>query len=566
MKTYCRILLYPLLLIITGYACSDDNSDNPELIVSTEEIAFGTTGGTQAIHIKTNQRWSASSSESWCTITPSSGEGTGTTKLEIITTENSTNDNRTATITITAGSLSNQIKVTQAQKDLLVLTQDLYKVLANGETVTVEFQVTGQYKTNIKADWITEQQTKAVSDEKKTFIIAANTSFYSREGTIDFTLGNITETVTIIQEGKKLSIPTDKTGMDSDATTLGKQIKIGWNLGNSLEACTSTSASETLWGNPKTTKQLIDGVKAAGFNAVRIPCAWSGYITNQETYEIDAAWFSRVKEVVDYCTDNDMYAIINIHWDGGWRDENPVYSKQETINKKHKALWEQIAVYFRDYDEHLLFAGTNEVHDGYGTPTSENIDVQLSFNQVFVDAVRSTGGRNTWRNLIVQSFNTNIDYAVQYLKMPQDITANRIMTEVHYYDPWDFCGEESSNKFLWGKDFIGNANTSNWGQEDWADKTFNSMKVNFVDKGIPVILGEYGVILRTNLPEVSGQNHIKARNYYLNYITKSAIDNGLIPFYWDNGHTGNNGFGLFDRSNGNQVHTDAIEAIISATR
>lgn len=566
MKTYCRILLYSLLLLMTGYACSDDDAADPQLIVSAEEIAFKTTGGTKIMHIRTNQQWTVSSSETWCTVAPASGEGTGTIKFDIVATENTTNDIRTAIITVTAGSLSKQIKVTQSLKDLLVLKKNKYEISATDENLVIDLQVTGQYTVNVKADWIAEVQTKTVSNTQTAFKVMPNSAYATREGTIDITLGKITETVTVIQSGVSLNIPADKTGMSSDAQALASKMKVGWNLGNSLEACSATSANETMWGNPKTTKQLIDAVKAAGFKTVRIPCAWSGYIVNQETYKIDDAWLSRVKEVVDYCVDNDMYAIVNIHWDGGWRDENPVKEKQKEINKKHKALWEQIAVYFRNYDEHLLFAGTNEVHSGSGDPTAENIEVQLSFNQVFIDAVRSTGGRNAWRNLIVQAYNTNIDQAVQYLKMPTDPTPNRVMAEVHYYDPWEFCLKEDGYTFLWGREFAGNPNAATWGMEDWVDRQFAKMKTNFVDKGYPVVMGEYGAHLRTNLPEIPQQNHIKSHNNYLNYVTKSALTNGMVPVYWDNGNTGHLGFGLFDRSNGKQVHTDAIQAIVSAVQ
>ena len=370
-----------------------------------------------------------------------------------------------------------------------------------------------------------------------------------------------------VEEPQTLAIPADKTGMDSDAAALAQKMKLGWNLGNSLEAVnSSTSAGETLWGNPMTTKAMIAAVKNAGFNAIRIPCAWSGYMENQTTYKLRDSWLARVKEVVDYCLDNDMYAIINTHWDGGWLEENPTYAKQEEVTKKFKALWEQIAVAFRDYDERLLFAGTNEVRDGYGTPTAEHIAVQQSYNQTFVAAVRSTGGRNAWRNLVIQAYNTNIGHARDYLQMPADETANRLMAEVHYYDPWDFAGDDNSNKYLWGADYAGDANTSDWGQEDWVDEAFGIMKTNFVDKGIPVILGEYGAILRSSLSPEALERHVKARNHYLHNVTKAAISNGLTPFYWDNGHTGNNGFGLFNRSAATPVHQDAIDAIVSAAQ
>lgn len=363
----------------------------------------------------------------------------------------------------------------------------------------------------------------------------------------------------------------DKTGMASDAPALAARMGQGWNLGNSLEACSSPAAAgETMWGNPRTTKALIDAVKAAGFTTVRIPCAWSGYVENPTTYKIQSSWLERVGEVVDYCVANDMYAIINIHWDRGWLEENPVFTRQEAVLKKEKALWEQIAVYFRDYDEHLLFAGTNEVHNtDYSNPTSENIVVQLSYNQTFVDAVRSTGGRNAWRNLIVQAFNTNIDHAISYLKMPKDDTPNRLMAEVHYYDPWEFTGMEKDEdwgtvKYLWGKEggFGQYGLLPEWGQEDYLRSQFARMKTAFGDKGYPVIIGEYGATLRTLSDPEKQLQHIASRNYYLGIVTQTALANGFVPIYWDNGNTGDKGSGLFNRSTGDQVHADAIKAII----
>ena len=340
-------------------------------------------------------------------------------------------------------------------------------------------------------------------------------------------------------------------GMDKNAVELAQEMGIGWNLGNTLEACHGMDfASETLWKNPKASKRIIDGVKAAGFKTIRIPCAWNGYIEDQKTYKIKDSWLARVKEVVDYCIDNDMYTIINIHWDGGWLEENPTYEKQVEVNAKQKALWLQIATYFQGYGEHLLFAGTNEVRADYNMPSYENLEVQMSYNQTFVDAVRSTGGQNKWRNLIIQAYNTNINHAIDFLKMPVDPTPNRMMVEVHYYDPYEFCLKEDSSIFEWNE------------EDDSANRQFSRMKSHFVDKGIPVILGEYGAILRTSLAAEDYKKHLESRNRYLYYVTKAALANKLIPIYWDNGVIGNNGFGLFDRNTGRQIHKDAISSII----
>lgn len=351
------------------------------------------------------------------------------------------------------------------------------------------------------------------------------------------------------------------------ASNFAAQMGLGWNLGNTLEAIIvngdALGGNETSWGNPAVTKSFIDAVKAAGFNTIRIPVSWSHQLEDESTFKIKYAWKQRVEEVVNYALDNDMYVMINIHWDGGWLD-HPDYEHQESINTKLEAYWKQIAKFFRDYNDHLLFAGTNEVHvEGYyGNPTAENVAVQNSFNQTFVETVRATGGRNTYRYLVVQGYNTNIDHTVNHFVLPEDDEDNRLMVEVHYYDPYDFTlMEEGDVKTQWGRNFAG-GDVSSWGQEDWVDEVFAKMKTNFSDKGIPVILGEYAATLRLSLNGVALENHLAARNDYFEYVTTKAVENGMVPVYWDNGHTGNNGSGLFDRSSGEVIHTDALNAIL----
>lgn len=345
-----------------------------------------------------------------------------------------------------------------------------------------------------------------------------------------------------------------------NAIDFSKLMGIGWNLGNSLEAIKYSngvySGDETSWGNPAASKQLIDSVKKAGFNVVRIPVSYSHMLENQTSWKIRQSWLERIEEVVNYVLDNDMYAIINIHWDGGWMN-NPVYSRQAAVNSKIDSLWKQIAVYFRDYDDHLLFAGTNEIHveGNYDAPTSENIAVQNTFNQNFVNTVRATGGRNTYRYLVVQGYVTNIDYTRKYMVMPSDATHDRLMAEVHYYDPWEFCLKEDTPYVTVWSD-------ASWGKEEWVNMAFGYMKTTFVDKGIPVILGEYGLLYRSALSGKALADHISSRNYYLNYITAKSLEYGMVPCYWDNGYE--NSMGLFNRADGSRVRKDAVTAIISA--
>ena len=154
-----------------------------------------------------------------------------------------------------------------------------------------------------------------------------------------------------------------------------------------------------MWGNPMVTRNSCS-IKAAGFNAVRIPCAWNGYLEDRTMHKIKESWLQRVEEVVNYCFENKMYAILNIHWDGGWLEENCTLEKQQENNEKQRALWTQIAMRFKDHGEYLLFAGTNEPNVDNAT----QMGVLLSYLQTFVNAVRDTGN-NLSRNLIVQGHN-----------------------------------------------------------------------------------------------------------------------------------------------------------------
>lgn len=320
--------------------------------------------------------------------------------------------------------------------------------------------------------------------------------------------------------------PPDDTGMDDDAVSMAAKMGLGWNFGNTLEP----PSGEGTWGRT-VTRQWVATVAGAGFKSVRLPCAWDSHIVDRTTNRIDPAWLDRVAEVVGWCIDEELYVMLNIHWDGGWLELHPYYAYQTALNAKQRALWEQIATRMRDFDQRLIFAGTNEVHHGYDTPQPENIEVQLSFNQTFVDAVRSTGGRNACRNLVVQAYNTNIDYAVQWLTMPDDSASGRLMAEVHYYDdPWVF-------------------------DEDFADAQFAKMKANFVDKGIPVIVGEYGGMSRSEWDEADLD---ASYAYYIGYVTGAMKRAGLVPMYWDTV----GGSGLFDPATLAPLHPDVLEAMM----
>jgi endoglucanase len=341
---------------------------------------------------------------------------------------------------------------------------------------------------------------------------------------------------------------------DITSLELSRQMGVGWNLGNSLEAI----GGETAWGNPPVTQAMMDAVKAAGFTTIRIPLSWEQYADAND--QISATWMARVTQVVGYAHNAGLYTIINIHWDGGWMQ--PTYAAQASVNARLTKFWTQIATNFRDADDTLLFAGTNEVgvEGDYGPPTAENAAVQNGFNQVFVNAVRATGGNNAVRHLVVQSYLTNIDDAVSFTKLPTDTVANRMMLEVHFYDPYDFTLNTSSNAiWQWGATATDPNAVEAWGNEPHVDEQFQKMKAAFIDLGVPVILGEYSATSRTDVPGSEAY-----RLAWDQYITESAVAHGLVPVYWDSGATDNHTSGLFDRSTGAQAFPDIVSAIVAA--
>lgn len=333
----------------------------------------------------------------------------------------------------------------------------------------------------------------------------------------------------------------DATGMDSTAVQIASRIQLGINLGNTMEAI----GGETAWGNPLITEAQLAFLKDSGYDAIRLPVAWDQY-ANQETAEISAVWLDRVKQVVQYAVDNDLYVIVNIHWDGGWLENNVTPDKQEANNAKQKAFWEQIATHLRDFDERLLFAGTNEpnAHD------EEQMAVLDTYHQTFVDAVRSTGGKNANRVLVLQGPATDITETDKlWNDMPTDSVVDKLMMEVHFYSPFNFAimdqDEEWGNQFYyWGEGFHSTTDTAHnptWGEEAFVDEVFTKMKTKFVDQGIPVVLGEFGAMRRDNLTGDDLALHLASRAYYYRYVTERANTTGLLPFVWDTG-------GLFHRN------------------
>jgi endoglucanase len=352
----------------------------------------------------------------------------------------------------------------------------------------------------------------------------------------------------------------DTTGMSSTAVQLAAKMHLGINFGNTM-----VSPVEGEW-NSKITESYVKFVKQIGFNAVRLSTGWVwGHLSDPEKMKIDPVWLNRVKEVVGWCVANDMYVMLNAHADLGWLENNVNAAKKDSVNAKQKALWEQIATAMRDFDEHLIFAGTNEP----AVDNAEQMAVLDSYHQTFVNAVRSTGGRNSYRVLVVQGPKTNGALTYDLMNtLPTDKVPNKLMVEIHNYTPATFTivldGDVSWGNmvYYWGK---GNLSTiepernATSGEEEIVDE-FQKMKQKFIDKGIPVVLGEYASWRRTAglgkpIPKDTDM-HNKSVEYWATYVTKQAKAHGLLPFWWEIGFT-------LDRANNVVKDQPLLDAIIA---
>lgn len=307
---------------------------------------------------------------------------------------------------------------------------------------------------------------------------------------------------------------------------------IGWNLGNTLEAIRDPKEAhsvrdyETAWGNPVTTKAMFDGIKASGFKSVRIPVAWSNMMG--DNYAINDELMARVKEVAQYALDDDLYVVINIHWDGGWISKFP--SNPDESMKRYKTMWRQIADNFKGYSDHLIFESLNEegrfpdLWNSY-QPDSQGkaqaYQTLNNINQQFTDLVRASGGNNARRYLLIAGYGTDIGLTVDpAFQMPRDPAAHS-MVSVHYYNPPGFAILEKDAD--WGKA------SYTWGTpaEVEAVKTdMLPMKTRFLDNGIPVVVGEFGCP-----PNKDPESTVK----YLSTVCQTAESLGYVPMLWDAG-------------------------------
>ena len=366
------------------------------------------------------------------------------------------------------------------------------------------------------------------------------------------------------------------------ATEIYPKMGLGYNIGNTMEV-PGNQGGPTGWHNPFPDAAYVKAIKDAGFNTVRIPCAWNSHASNGT---INAGWLDSVKTVVDLVINNGMYAILNSHWDGGWledevfsgghidRNGNQATTDSSKVRALQEGYWKQIADYFKTYDEHLIFASANEPgvndHRGGSAANGYTDNGQLAFNkdrmtilkrlhEACLRAVRTSGGNNATRIVVVQAPRTEIDkvplLSAQY---PTDPAGDGYtMAEIHFY-PYQFSlmtsGDESWGKmfYYWedqtpGNDAAHTCSGSSLGSKSSIDQLFSGLKSTFYDKGIPVVIGEMGAVKRFSLTGDNLKAHLKARAAWYGYTAAAAKKNGIVPCVWDTGDEGDGNMTIIRR-------------------
>lgn len=523
------------------FSCSDDetSSDPVTLTVSKKSCSINTKAQTINLHVISNYVWTVTNKSAWCKPSFTTSTGDYNTSLDIVCDENTEKVNRSDTLVFSVGETMRKCVITQAGVASAVWINE-NEVAVPKLSLTFDVTMDRGTKYDITcSDWLSVDTTKA-SDGIYKVTSSGNHFSQNREGNLTFSAsGTIKRDIKVKQEGSF---------EDLSATEMAAKYVAGWNLGNTLESIGTwlttddPKAWETAWGNPETTKAIFKMVKAEGFNAVRIPCAWYTH-ADPTTCIINEKWMARVKEVVEMALSEDLIVILNCHWDNGWLDNNVNAESMSKIKDIQYKLWSQIAKTMEPYDEYLLFAGMNE------PPASDvgQVAVLRSYSQSFVDAVRANGTNNAKRCLVVQAPNTDTQKAVKFPDfIPTDAAKNKLMVEIHYYAPYNFCllGKDDGTNlvaYFWGStyhtDAVDGVNRNcTYGEETFVDQQMAAMKTTFVNKGYPVIMGEYGCAKRTIKDAALQKRHDESRQYWYKYITSVAKKNGVLPFLWDSGN------------------------------
>lgn len=343
---------------------------------------------------------------------------------------------------------------------------------------------------------------------------------------------------------------------DISSVELVAEMGAGWNLGNTMDA----EGGETAWGNPVTTKEMIDEVYNAGFNTLRIPTTWDLHMGEAPDYKVDDEWINRVEEIVGYALENDMYVILNTHHETNWI--KPKYDGLDDVKIQLIALWTQIAEHFKDYGDHLVFEGLNEPRivggaNEWNGGTEEGRDCLNQLNAVFVKTVRKTGGNNLTRTLLITTFAAQpVPSAINDLVIPIP-NDSHIGVSIHAYTPYRFTYDSVGES--WNTAVFDDSCASE------IDYLFDSLNNTFVSKGIPVIITEYGSVSKMIDKDWYISNTDEVAKWASHYIS-TAEKYGIPCVWWDNGYhdSGNELFGIFNRRELTWYEPEIVKAIVDA--
>lgn len=439
-----------------------------------------------------------------------------------------------------------------------------------GEQTFTVTSAGGFYFPAVEADWLTIEKGGKGADNKTVVTVKAqeNTLPLRRQVRISISNGKEKAYVDVVQ------MAVDEGLTDGPlAQRLPGMLGMGWNMGNHFDAYNNGVSGETAWGNPQATKFTFEKVKQAGFKTVRIPVTWMGHIGPAPEYKIEDAWLDRIAQVVGYARDAGLYVVINMHHDGAdsawWLDiknaaKDPAV--QEQILQQVSAMWGQIAQKFRNESEYLIFESFNEIHDGswgWGDNRKDGgkqYQCLNEWNQAFVDAVRAAGGENADRILGIPAYCTNVDIAIETFVFPKDSAQDRLMMAVHCYDPYDYT--LPATKSEWGHTADPSKKVSGDNEAD-LKRVFEKINTNFIAKGIPVYMGEFGCVNRATAREQAFQQ------YYFRYYAKLARMYGVPCMVWDNGAhgAGNERHAFIDHGTGSYCSPEAkaaMEALIGS--
>ena len=564
---YLKIFLALLAALTLTLACGEEPEPEPiKLSASPAELNFAAEGGTIELAINSGIKPTVSCSDAWISLKEVKYEFGQLLVLNVTAQANTGTAKRTSSIRVIGDKQSLMIPVSQdiARVKLTVNPTTVAFDRYGGE-MTVTVTSSEQPTVSTSTAWCGVQAGSIGSNRETTVTIAAaaNATTSSRSGSVTISCGKESVTVNLTEEAYSVSTAsTTALTPEQVFNAMGP----GWNMGNHMDAVSNGVSGETIWGNAKCTQATFDNVKKAGFKAVRICTTWTGHIGEAPAYRLEDKWLDRVAEIVGYAEKAGLVAIVNTHHDETyWLDISKAYNNN-TQNEKVKdeifCVWTQIARRFADKGEWLVFESFNEIQDGgwgWSAAFQANPDVQYKvlndWNQVFVNAVRGAGGNNATRWLGIPGYAASPGFTITGLVLPKDYTnANRLMVAVHDYDPYNYTLNTPLVR-QWGHTADKDKRCSDY-DEEGVVAVFDNLKKAYLDKNIPVYLGEMGCSRHAD-------EDFAYQQYYMEYFCKAAADRLLPMYLWDNGATGvgPEKHGYFDHGTGAFVDAKAENLI-----